>query len=108
PALGFEFRRESVRDERVLVRAGDEENRSALAAVAAVRPAARDELLAAETHAPVAAVAGAYFNVDFVNEHKKSAALKGPPYDCSTGLMLMTRPFSPWFVNFTTPVTFAN
>ena len=47
-ALGLELRMEAVGDERVVVRAGDEVDRAARAAVAAVRAAARHELLAAE------------------------------------------------------------
>ena len=68
-ALGVELRVEAVVDEGVGVRAGDDEDRAAVAAVAAARAAARDELLAAERQAAVSAVAGYDVNVDFVNEH---------------------------------------
>ena len=52
-----------------LVAAGDDVDRAAVAAVAAVGAAARDELLAAEAQAAVAAVAGSDVDVDFVDEH---------------------------------------
>ena len=68
-ALRLELGMEAVGDEGVLVRAGDEVDRSARAAVAAVRAAARHAHLAAEGHAAVAAVAGVDLNVDFVDEH---------------------------------------
>ena len=44
---------------------------AALAAVAAVGAAARDELLAAEAQGALAAVAGGYMDFDFVYKHKK-------------------------------------
>ena len=53
------------------MRAGDDVDRAAEAAVAAARAAARDELLAAEREAPAPAVAGFYVDVDFVNEHSR-------------------------------------
>ena len=49
--------------------AGDEVDRPAVAAVAAVRPAARDELLAAEAQAAAPAMAGRDVDFDFVDEH---------------------------------------
>jgi hypothetical protein len=52
------------------VRAGEDKDRSAVAAVAAARTAARDELLAAEREAPAPAVPRRYMDVDFVNEHR--------------------------------------
>ena len=61
---------EAVVDERVGVRAGDDEDRAAVAAVAAARAAARHELLAAERQTSASAVAGRDVNVDFVNEHR--------------------------------------
>ena len=64
-------------DQRVDVVAGDQIHRSARAAVAAVGPAARDELLAAEAHGAPAAVAGRDFDVDFVNEHGWERVLSG-------------------------------
>ena len=56
-------------DERVDVRAGDDVDRAAVAAVAAARAAARHELLAAERQAAAPAVAGLDVDVDFVDEH---------------------------------------
>ena len=51
-AVGVELRMEAEVDQRVEVGAGDDVDRAAVAAVAAVRAAARDELLAAEAQAP--------------------------------------------------------
>ena len=68
-ALGGELRREAEVNERVAVRIGDEIDRAALAAVAAVGAAARDELLAPEAEGAAAAVAGVDVDVDFVDEH---------------------------------------
>ena len=48
---------------------GDQIDRAALAAVAAVGTAARDELFAAEAERARAAVAGRDVDVDFVDEH---------------------------------------
>ena len=56
-------------DEGVVVRVGDQVDRSAGAAIAAVGTAARDELLAAEAEAAAAAVPRLDVDVDFVNEH---------------------------------------
>ncbi len=67
---------EAVVDERVHVRAGDQIHRAAVAAVAAVGPAARDELLPAEAHRPASAVTGSDFDFDFVNEHGKAWSLR--------------------------------
>ncbi len=69
PALGLEFGMEPVGDERVLVGAGDEVDRTAVSAVAAVRSAARHELLAAKAQAAVAAVACFDLDINFIDEH---------------------------------------
>ena len=69
-ALGVELRGEAEVNERVAVRIGDEIDRAALAAVAAIGTAARDELLAAEAERAAAAVAGLDVDVDFVDEHR--------------------------------------
>src|SRR5690606_29578485 len=69
-ALGGVLGIEPEMYEGVAVRIRDEVNRAAVAAVAAVRPSARDELLAAEAHAAAAAGAGLDLDVGFVNEHK--------------------------------------
>jgi len=58
----------AVVDEGVDVRAGDDVHRAAMAAVAAARAAARDELLTAEREASPPAVARFHVNVDFVDE----------------------------------------
>ena len=68
-ALGGELGVEAEVDEGVAMRVGDQEHRAALAAVAAIRPAARDELLAAEAQAAAAAVTGLDVDVGFVDEH---------------------------------------
>src|SRR5207302_6204699 len=64
-----EFGMEAVVDERVGVRARDDEDRSAVAAVAAARAAARHELLAPEREAAAPAMAGRDVDVDFVYKH---------------------------------------
>ena len=69
PRLRLELGVEAEVDERVLRGSGDDVDRAAVAAVAAVRAAARDELLAAEAQAAAAAVAGGDVDVDFVDEH---------------------------------------
>ena len=61
---------EPVVDEGVGVRAGDDEHRAAVPAVAAAGAAARNELLAAERQTSPSATAGRDVNVDFVNEHR--------------------------------------
>ena len=66
---GSELGMETVVHQRVAMRAGAQYDRAAAAAVAAVRPAAGDVLLAPEAHTPVAAVAGRNLDVDFVDEH---------------------------------------
>ena len=68
-APGGQLGMKPVVDERVGVRAGDDEDRTAVAAVAAARAAARHELLAAERQTSPSAIASRDVNVDFVNEH---------------------------------------
>jgi hypothetical protein len=53
------------------VGARHDEDRTAMAAVAAARAAARYELLAAEGQTPPSATARRDMNVDFVNEHRE-------------------------------------
>ncbi len=67
---------EAIGDERVEMGAGEGIHRSALAAVAAVRSAARNELLAPEAHGAGAAGAGLYEDVDFVDEHGRGVKVK--------------------------------
>jgi hypothetical protein len=59
-------------DERVVALAGFHDDVAAAAAIAAGRTAARDELLAAEGHAAIAAVTGFHTNFGFVDEQKKT------------------------------------
>ena len=73
PLRGLELRVKAEIDERVLGGSGDDEDGAAVAAVAAVGPAARDELLAPEAETAAAAVAGRDVDVDFVDEHRFSA-----------------------------------
>ena len=68
-ALSGELRVKPVADQRVGVRAGNDVNRSAVATVAAARPAAGDAELAAEREAPATAVTGFDVNVYLVNKH---------------------------------------
>ena len=70
-AAGAEDFLETVVEKRVEVGVGDQEHRPARSAVAAARAAARDELLAAESHGAAAPVAGRDVDVDFVYEHAK-------------------------------------
>src|SRR6187200_1798296 len=75
-ALRGKFRVEAEVDEGVSVRIGDEIHRTAGAAIATIRSAARDELLAAEAQRPAAAVAGLDVDVGFVNEHDQKETTK--------------------------------
>src|SRR5208282_4651798 len=59
-------------DEGVVALAGFHDDVAAAAAVAARGPAARDELLAAEGEASVAAVASLYADIGFVDKHLKA------------------------------------
>ena len=71
-ALRFVLGVEAEVDERVVALAGFHDDIAAAAAVAARGAAARDELLAAEGEASVAAVASLYADIGFVNEHLKA------------------------------------
>ena len=64
PVLAMRERRQAV-DARL----GHHDDAAAVAAVAAVRPAARHVLLAAKAHAAVAAPAGFDFDGDAIDEH---------------------------------------
>ena len=68
-AVGLELGMEAEVDEGIEVGAGHHVDRAAVAAVAAVGPAARDELLAPEAHGAASAVARRDLDVYFVNEH---------------------------------------
>ncbi len=68
-AAGLELGVVAEVDERVLGGDGGDVDRATVAAVAAVRSAARDVLLAPETEAAVAAGTGGHVDVDFVDEH---------------------------------------
>ena len=72
PMLAMHERRQTV-DARL----GDDDHAAAVAAVAAVRPAARDVLLAPEADAPVAPVAGLDFDGDAVDEHGRVRVRSG-------------------------------
>ena len=60
---------ETVVDQGIAVRAGAQDDGAPAPAIAAVRPASGDVLLAPEAHTSVAAVAGRNLDVDFVDEH---------------------------------------
>jgi hypothetical protein len=62
-------------NEGVLAGSRDDEDRAAAAAVAAIRPAARDVLLATEAQASLATIPGGNVNVDLVDEHEISIRL---------------------------------
>src|SRR6266508_2410402 len=68
-ARSFEFRIEAEVNECVAVWIRYEVDRTAAAAVAAVRPAARDELLTSKAERAPTAITGFDVNVDFVDEH---------------------------------------
>src|SRR5579859_4131031 len=68
-ALRFVLGIETEMHQRVVALAGLHDDVATLAAVAARRSAARDELLAPEGHAAVSAVAGFDFDFGFVDEH---------------------------------------
>ena len=72
PVLAVGERRQAV-DARL----GDHDDAAAVAAVAAVRPAARHVLLAAEAHAAVAAFAGFDFDGDAIDEHGGRLGVRG-------------------------------
>src|SRR5690606_36965453 len=67
-ALGAEQLLVAEVDQGVEVLVGDQPDAAAIAAVAAIRPAQRNELLAAEAHAAVAAVAGGDGDLSFVDQ----------------------------------------
>ena len=71
PPFRFVLGIEAQVQEGVVVLAGHQDNVPAAASIAAVRPAFRDELLAAKRQAAIAAVSGNDVNLDFVYEHKK-------------------------------------
>ena len=122
-ALGLVLGVEAELEQGVLVDGGDQHDVAAAAAIAAARPAARDEFLTAEGQASVAAVARFYQNSRFVDEHgkkppapfetgglvEKNRLADGsacPTY--STAVMLTNLPIWPRSLNSTTPVTLAN
>src|SRR5208282_1012235 len=68
-ALGLVFWIETEMHERVVALARLHDDVSALAAVAARRTAARNELLPPEGHAAISAVAGLYLNFCLIDKH---------------------------------------
>src|SRR4030095_3649641 len=69
-ATGLELGVVAEIDQRVFRGNGDDGDRAGGTAVAAVRPAARDVLLAPETETTIAAGTGCDVDVDFVDEHR--------------------------------------
>ena len=115
-ASGLEDFLETEIEERVEVGVDDEVHRSAGAAVATARAAARNELFAAERHGAPAAMAGCDVNIDFVYEHARVDLVRSAGcasgvgvgvigaelelhatwmIQCSSGSTLMTRPRAP-------------
>ena len=75
-ALADELGMKPEIDERIRVRAGDDEHRAALSAVAAAWASPRDELFAAERQTSVAPVAGDDVDFNFVDEHQGTERLE--------------------------------
>src|SRR5690606_22061861 len=75
PALGAEAALVAEVDQGGEVLVGDQPDAAAIAAVAAVRTAQRDELLAAEADASVAAIAGDHLDFSFVDQFHGAAGL---------------------------------
>ncbi len=69
PALGFVFRIEAEVHQRVVALARFHPNVAAPTAIAARRPAARNELLPPERHAAVAAIPSLHSNFGFIDKH---------------------------------------
>jgi len=68
-ALGLEFGREPEVDQRIAMRIRDQIDGTAAATIAAIRPAAWNEFLAAKAERAAPPVAGSDVNIDFVYEH---------------------------------------
>src|SRR6185436_54435 len=68
-ALGFVFRIKAEMQKCIVVLAGDHHHVAATAAIAATRPAARDELLASERKTPVTAISGFDGDDYFIDKH---------------------------------------
>ena len=68
-AFGFMLRVIAKMDERIVALARLHDDVAAAAAVAAGGTAARHEFFAAKGHASVAAVAGFYFDLCFIDKH---------------------------------------
>src|SRR6185436_18621449 len=97
---------ESEGEQRVDLRVGDQDDRSAVPSVPAVGSAPRNELLPAERDAPVAPIASDDGDACFVDEHGDALAARGPRGH-SAGRMLTNRPIRPRSENFTVPLTSA-
>jgi hypothetical protein len=87
-ALCFVFRIEAEMQQRVVVEAGNENNITAVAAIAPAWSAARHIFFATKGKATIAAVAGLYGNENFVDKHweikRRGPVLAGQP-SSSTG-----------------------
>src|SRR5208283_4630937 len=70
--LGGVFGIKTEMYQRVMLLARFHPDIAAAAAIAARRPASRNELLPPERHAAVAAISGLHPNFDFIDEHKKT------------------------------------
>ena len=79
-AWGFELGMEAEVDQRIEMRACDEIDGSAVAAIAAIRTAARYELLATETEGATSPIAGGHGDIDFVYKHSSVFGLRSSVY----------------------------
>src|SRR5450432_3586195 len=70
PAVGLEFAIVTVAQQSIVVDVGFQENASAVPAVASGRTAARNEFLAPERHASVAAMASLHEYFGFIGKHE--------------------------------------
>ncbi len=76
-ALGLVLGVEAEVDEGIVAQGRGHENVAAVAAVAAGGAATGDELLAAEGHAAIAAVAGLDSDSSFIDKHAQSPVYRG-------------------------------
>src|SRR5262245_60075009 len=86
-ALGFVFGVVAELQKRILVGRSHQDHIAAAAAIAAARPAPRDELLAAERKAAVTAIAGLHQNSGFIEKQHGAGGLASPrPCGCGSSV----------------------
>src|SRR5580698_8444320 len=81
-ALSLVFRVEPKVHQRIMAQRRRHKNVAAMPAIAARRPAARDELLAPEGHAAIAAITGLYADSCFINKHFSVSSVLGDGLNC--------------------------